>query len=131
MGSVKQTPELVKETEWSRQYLIAPKTTFYESKFDSDDLQIKAEDIINRWEGFGRSERLDFAQALAHNCKTTFSVEEEKILRFLMEAGDEKIWATIALALCRHSDRELVIRFIVNRIEKSPPVEQTIIMRRR
>jgi hypothetical protein len=107
----------IRESEWSRQYQVGPKNFSYESKFLSDGLEVSADDIRERWSSFSQAEQLDFA--FAFQCKPTLSNEDERILLFLMKAGNEVIWSTIALMLCRHSHREAVSDFLLERLANS------------
>ncbi len=109
--------ELIKETEWSRRYFVSPTSIRYESKFLVDGLTVKVNELISRWESLTESEQHDFA--LAFQCKGKLSADDEKILLFLMQAGDEIIWRTVSLMLCRHTDREHVVRFLLERLQDS------------
>ncbi|HEY1800486.1 MAG TPA: hypothetical protein VGG46_06060 [Terriglobales bacterium] len=107
----------MKETEWSRKFQVGPSRFEYESKFLNDGFHLEADDLITRWPNLTSAERHDFA--LAFQCKSGLSTNDERILTFLMQNGDEIVWMTIASMLCRHSDRESVIHFLLERIEKS------------
>jgi hypothetical protein len=109
--------KLVKETKWSRKYLIAPTRFLYESKFLADGLDINAENLVNQWPTMTASERHDFA--LAFQCTGKLTQNDESILLFLMRAGDGTVWRTISLILSRHSDRESVTQFLLARLRET------------
>jgi hypothetical protein len=116
--AMNQELELLKETEWSRFYRVGSNGIRRESKFMTDHLEVNAEQLIRRWVKLPTSERHDFAQAFRG--KRQLSADDERLLEFLMQEGDEIIWATIAVMLVRHRNRELVIKFLMERIVESP-----------
>jgi hypothetical protein len=65
------------------------------------------------WHDLGPAEKLEFATAFA--VKTTVTAEDEKVMDFLMEAGDENVWGMIPLLLIRHSNRERATSFLLQR----------------
>ena len=99
-----------------RRYAVGPKHARQESKFLSDGLQVSADSIIASWTSFSLNEQLEFAQA--YSLKPSLTLEDEKILNFLMEVGPPGVWVNIALLLCRHPDRERVFRFLATRAEE-------------
>jgi hypothetical protein len=117
LGLAKQEPKLMNETQWSRTYQVGQKDFYRESKFLSDGLQIPADDIIQRWATLTLSERHDFASAF--RAKPTLTANDETILTFLMQVGDEIVWRTICVMLCRHSNREIVKEFVITRLKTS------------
>ena len=108
--------ELIRESEWERVYKSHRWGRVHESKFLIDGMQVSAEDIIRRWPDLSSAERLEFAKAFADKSKVT--PEDERILDFLMETGDCRIWRTIALVLLDHRDRERVLAFLLKRIRE-------------
>jgi hypothetical protein len=114
---MKHQPELVSETEWSRTYCVGEKKISYESKFFSDHLEVDAEQLIERWPRMAKTEQHDFARAF--RAKRNVLRDDERILESLMLSGDEIIWTTISLMLCRHTKRSLVADFILARVDGS------------
>jgi hypothetical protein len=114
---MKHQPELVSETEWSRTYRVGENKISYESKFFSDHLEVDAEQLIERWPRMTKTEQHDFARAF--RAKRSLSRHDERILEFLMVSGDQIIWTTISLLLCRHPKRDLVADFILARVNGS------------
>ena len=110
-----QRGKLIRETEWMRVYESQPGTC-YESKFLTDGLQVSAELIIRRWPSFSAAEKLEFANAFA--AKPEVTPEDERILDFLMQAGDFYIWMAVALLLPCHRERERVLAFLLERIRE-------------
>ncbi|MCI0722111.1 MAG: hypothetical protein L0338_24535 [Acidobacteria bacterium] len=108
--------ELVRESEWMRVYQIGPKHHRYVSKFLSDGLKMSAESIRSRWASMTRVEQEDFA--LAFSAKPVITPEDQEILTFLMECGSEIIWSRIAVRLREHSQRERVLSFLMDRVER-------------
>src|SRR3989338_5121900 len=114
MGEYERTKP-VKETEWTRVYKWGD-SYVYQSKFLRDGLRVSAESIMARWPTLSFEERLDFAQAFSHGGKAT--ADDDRILDFLMEAGDFDIWMAIAVRLARHGDKGRVVAFLLERIKE-------------
>jgi hypothetical protein len=106
--------KLVKETEWTRVYEVGG-WMCHESKFMTDGLKVSAESIKARWPTFSFEEKLDFANAFGAGGKVT--AEDERILDFLMEAGDFPIWMAIAGRLRHHRDKDRVLAFLLERVK--------------
>jgi hypothetical protein len=114
--------KLLNETEWTRVYAGAPKQLYYESKFVRDKLQVSAREIKQRWNVFNDEEKFDFVRAF--QSKDPLTSDDEEILEFLMQVGDEDVWSTIALPLTRirQSKRERVLSFLLARAAEGSPM---------
>jgi HEAT repeat protein len=109
--------KLVRESEWTRVYeaeFHGKKGMLHESKFLADGMEVSADSIVQRWGLFSDAEKRDFANAFA--CKREITDEDERILDFLMEAGDFPIWMAIASRLREHRDRDKALGFLLARI---------------
>src|SRR5581483_4594971 len=91
----------------------------YESKFLDVGFALDADDLKGRWASMTSSQRHDFA--LAFQCRGQLSANDEKIVSFLMRAGEPIICRTIARLLAMHSDREKVVTFLLARFR--PPCQ--------
>lgn len=111
--------ELVRDSEWMRTYRVGENTLYYESKFLVDRLQIPVQDLRDRWSHLDEQGRLEFA--FAFSAKAELSPNDDEILSFLMGAGNEAIWSSIALTLVRHSNKEAVFQFLLNLVQKPRP----------
>ena len=83
----------------------------------ADDLKVNVDALVLRWPNLSSSQQHDFAHAFAP--MREFSPNDERILTFLMEAGDDVVWHTISLALTRHSNEQLVTQFLIDRITQT------------
>jgi hypothetical protein len=108
---------LLDETEWSRRYVDPSGLIRYESKFLSDRIEVDYETIIARWNTLTKREKYDFVRSFRG--KRQLEPQDEKLLEFLMDTPDEVVWRLIALMITRHSNRQLVTRFILRRIKES------------
>jgi hypothetical protein len=104
----------MKETEWTRVYEVGG-WMCHESKFMTDSLKVSAESIKARWPTFSIGEKLDFAQAFSRAREVT--PENERILDFLMEAGDFNVWMSITGPLRHHRDKDRVLAFLLERVK--------------
>jgi len=113
-----ENKKFLKETEWARIYAVGPNDVRYESKFFVDGLTVSATHIKERWSAFNEEEKMDFVQAF--QAKIPITAEDEEILKFLMQVGNESVWSTIALPLTRmHSSlREQALNFLMSRAEE-------------
>src|SRR5258707_12951513 len=68
--------EPVKETEWARVFATGPKSSYHESKFLIDGLQLSFAAFQARWNTMSSEERLDFASA--YGAKPDFTAEDER-----------------------------------------------------
>ena len=106
--------KLVHEDRWSRTYQAAEDFYAFESKFEADGLSVSVEELSVGWDSWGKGERLSFANA--YRSKTQFLESDEKVLEFLMAKGDEPVWSTVALCLTRHSNKKMVLDFLLERL---------------
>ena len=111
--------ELIRETKWSRLYRTGPKDEYYESKFLLDGVRAEPSSIKREWDNLSAGEKLDFALAFAAGAAAALSPDGEEILSFLMKVGPEEVWVNIASVLPRHSDKESVLHFLLERIRSS------------
>lgn len=106
---------IIREEKWSRIYEAEDGSPVNVSKFLMDDISISGDVIKDQWESWGESEKIAFALAFAQ--KPRFSTEDERILDFLMDANDERVWTSIASGLPRHSQRKRVLNFLIDRLK--------------
>ncbi len=115
----------MKETEWSYVYKAGEKSYCYVSKFLADEtFTVRASEIHDRWPRMNESERLDFVQNFS--AKASWNANDSEILEIIMQDGNDQIWASCALALLRHPDRERVVRFLIERMEKCEPGDEPL-----
>ena len=113
--------ELVRESEWVRVYRTKPNVLEVSSRLLEDNLQPSSEGFEKKWGVLSSRERLDLCAA--YQAKPALSEEDARILNVVMEMGDELAWANIVSVLTRHPDRNRVVAFIRDRLEKqSPPL---------
>lgn len=108
--------ELIHESEWMRVYESPEFGRVHESKFLTDRVQVSSDSIIRRWPALSFDERIEFANAFA--VKPELTSEDERILEFLMDAGDLYIWMTIAPLLPHHRNRERALAFLLERVKE-------------
>ena len=107
--------KIVAEEKWSRIYEVEGGVHVNVSKFVTDEITISADAIKDEWKSYSRSERIAFAGAFSQ--KPHFSLEDEKILDFLMDNDDERVWVSIAHGLTRHSQKKRVLHFLLERLK--------------
>lgn len=106
--------KLVHEGRWSRVFEVEAGFFAYESKFEADGLSISIAELTTEWDSWDGSERIDFANAFSQ--KPQISKSDEDVLEFLVEKGDEPIWSTMALVLTKHSNKKMVMNFLLERL---------------
>lgn len=114
---ITEEPVLVQESEWMRVYRVGKDHYIHESKFLEDGLQISADHLKKVWPTLTEESKLEFANA--YSVKPKLSPEDTEILNFLMVAGDEPVWSALALLLTKHTDRQRVLRFLIDRVDKA------------
>jgi len=107
-------PELVVETEWSRWYKVGPKTRLFLSKILHGEVEVSSDELKERWPKMSWDERSDFAFAFARDPRGEAATE---ILEIIMNQGNQRLWASIALALLHHSDRDRAVHFLIHCLE--------------
>jgi hypothetical protein len=110
--------ELVKVTEWSYQFRCGEKSFCRISRFMAEKgFEVSASEIRSRWSEMGRRERIDFA----HNfqSKETWTKNDDDILDVVMNDGDDDIWSGCALVMLRHTNRNRVVEFLVERVRSN------------
>lgn len=106
---------IIREERWSRIYEAEDGSPVNVSKFLTDEISVSEDVIKDQWESWSQSEKTAFARAFAE--KPKFSGEDERILDFLMGAGDERVWVSIASGLPRHSQGKRVLNFLIDRLK--------------
>jgi hypothetical protein len=110
-----QEKDLIRETDWLKIYKSGEKELRYESKCLTQGLQISANFVVSNWGTLTSSEQLEFT--IAFCAVPNLSVEDEKILDFLMEAGSEIVWNNLALQYAKHSDKKRALYFLLQQIK--------------
>jgi hypothetical protein len=120
-----QQPELVKETEWSYVYKIGQRSYSTISKFLADEhFAISASEIRRRWPTMSESQRLDFVQNFW--AKADWDSNDTEILEVVMHEGNDRVWEICSQAFLRHPDRERIVRFLIERLEKYETGEEPL-----
>lgn len=110
--------ELDREDRWTRVYKLAPGIYLSESKFQTDGLSIRLQDVEREWHQWADSEKLSFVGAFKQ--KPRFSSEDEHILEFLAVNGTVVLWEMLALVLTKHSNKKMVLNFLLDRMKSGP-----------
>jgi len=87
----------------------------YVSKFLAEGITVELREIEVEWAGWSGTERFEFVNA--YKDKPDVSAEDERILTFLMDHGNELTWVSIGRLLSKHSDRDRVLGFLRKRLE--------------
>jgi hypothetical protein len=106
--------KLVHEDKWSRVFEVEPNSFAYESKFETQEALASVEQLRQEWSSWSDSEKLNFASAFRQ--KRQITSEDKRIFEFLMVEGGEPVWSTIALSLIRHSDQNVILNFLLERL---------------
>jgi HEAT repeat protein len=114
MNAVPQGKELVQESEWFRVYQIGPDLFLRESKFLTDQLETSLASVQQRWPGLSDEQRLDFAAAFV--ARPAVTVEDQQVLRFLLETGAEDILVRVASRLQNPADRKQALSLLLDRV---------------
>ncbi|MGB6475456.1 MAG: hypothetical protein WBF04_15500 [Candidatus Sulfotelmatobacter sp.] len=108
-------------SEWFETGEFAGRTARHVSKFLRRDFNVPVKVVEERWPSWTAEERLIFAGAFS--ARFPHSDNDQRILDFLMQSGDTRIWRKIALPVARHRDRSCALRFLLARIaEAAPPL---------
>jgi hypothetical protein len=109
--------EMVRRTEWSYSFKCGPKMFCSLSRFATErDFAVSADEVRRRWPSMDQRERLDFASNF--HIKEGWTDNDTQILDIIINDGDDRIWSTCALAMLRHPDRNRVVEFLINRINR-------------
>jgi hypothetical protein len=105
---------LIREDRWFKWYEMGPGVKAMVSKFRTREADIRAIELKKEWASWEELERLMFAQAFSS--KPEITAEDEEILEFMMLSTDERVLVSIARCLTRHSNKRMVLRFLVDRL---------------
>lgn len=108
------TRKVLSEDRWTRVYETEDGPVNV-SKFVTDETQLSESLVKQQWDSWAESEKIAFAHAFSQ--KPTFSLEDERILGFLIDVGSERVWASVAGGLPRHSDRNRILKFLMDRLK--------------
>jgi hypothetical protein len=115
-------PKLIRETKWSCEYKTGEKSFAIVSKFLTDEkLAISATGLRELWPGMDEYERLDFVHSFSAK---KYNEKDYEILDMIMEDGDDRLCSSCALMFLRHPDRERVVRFLIERVQKCGPTNE-------
>jgi hypothetical protein len=117
--------ELERLTEWSYTYKCGPKSFCRISRFMAEQgFEVSASEIRSRWPAMNHHERIDFA--CNFQVKNAWTTNDDDILDVIMNDGDDDIWSGCALTMLRHTNRNKVVEFLIQRVRLSesekPPV---------
>lgn len=108
--------KVIREGTWSRVYEAEDGAQVNVSKFVTDNIEIDVDSVKSQWSSWKEPERIAFSHAFGS--KPTFSREDERILDFLMDYGNERVCVSIAPALPKHSQKERVRKFLTDRLHR-------------
>ena len=108
--------ELVVETRWSRRYCRPDETiAFIDSRFRDGSASISYRQLVREWETWTDDEQIDFCSSFAHfrgrGCA--------RMLRFLMEHGNERVWSTIAIPVALKLPSREAVSFLCACVDRS------------
>jgi hypothetical protein len=106
--------KLIREDRWFKVFEMQPSVQARVSKFMTREADIRETELKEEWVSWRESERLTFAQAFS--AKPEITQEDERILEFMMHSTDERVWASVASCLTRHSNKEMVLSFLTERL---------------
>jgi hypothetical protein len=110
--------DLVKRTEWSYSFKCGEKSYGRISRFMAEPgFGVSASEIRQRWPGMSERERHDFASNF--HVKKDWIENDTEILDIIMQGGSDPIWSSCALAMLRHPDRNRVVEFLIERVQRS------------
>ena len=109
-------PEVEKETEWMYFYKVGSKSGYKISKFWDETFEVGASTLRQRWPSMKENERLEFCFCWSN--KATWSENDTEILEIVMGDGNDRLWTSCSFAFPRHPDRDRVVSFLVERLEK-------------
>jgi hypothetical protein len=117
--------ELAERTKWSYSFKCGPKSYCRISRFMAETaFEVSASEIRRRWPTMDERERLDFASNFY--VKETWTDNDTEILEIIMHDGSDLIWSCCSLAMLRHPDRNRVVEFLIERVQrtesKHPPL---------
>jgi hypothetical protein len=104
--------QLISDTEWSRTYVIGEKQRLFESKFVTEGKQVRFSEFLNLWSRWSDAEKFDFASAF--RLKPSMTVQDERIIDYLLSNDDQRIWVIVSRMLTRHSDRGKALHLLEN-----------------
>jgi len=107
--------KVLEEERWSRIYEGENGVPVNVSKFVTDDIAISMDEIMAEWNSWSATEKVGFTHAFSQ--KPQFSVEDVKVLDFLMGVDDERVWCSIAYGLTRHPQKRRVLDFLIDRLK--------------
>ena len=111
-----QSPELVRETDWSFVYR-GEKSYARLSKFFLDDtFAVKAADVREKWPRMSDEERLDFVSNFW--VKKNWTDDDTEILEIIIQDGNGRLWEGCTQAFLKHPDRDRALNFLIRRLEE-------------
>jgi hypothetical protein len=88
----------------------------YESKFLRNEVYISADELRQRWASLSAEEQFEFA--MGFEAKPTWSTEDERILEFVMEVGNEYVIQTLAYLIGLHCEKKKAVAYLLARLDR-------------
>jgi len=107
--------KLVRETAWAKVYQTSSGAMLTESKFLDDQFTVRADEIAGKWPTMTNNGQLDFL--IAFLARPRIHAEDKKILDFLMELDDRKVWIMIAPLMAKYPNRDQALTFLLKIIK--------------
>jgi hypothetical protein len=106
------------ETRWSNRGELGQLRDVTISKFCTGQASITLGEITREFNSWSRQEQQDFLGA--YNVKPIVTSEDERIIEFLIAAGDPSVLQRIAILSTRHSNKAVAFDFLVTNLLSHP-----------
>lgn len=100
--------------EWFESVWVEGRRIPHVSKFTRKGFVVPAEVVKERWPSWTSEEKGRFASAFSQRLE--MDDNDQCVLDFLMDNGEQAVWRSIALAVARHRNRSRAVSFLLARI---------------
>lgn len=106
------------ESEWYENIETGDGHILRVSKFARRDFAVGVAAVEAHWPSWTQDQRAQFAGAFASSPRSKVDDNDRRIINFLMECGDPRIWRKITLLVATHVDRKRAIDFLLARVDE-------------
>jgi hypothetical protein len=104
------------DEEWFESVWYEGRRIPHVSRFSRKDFVVSAEVVEARWFSWTSEEKGRFASAFSE--RVELDDNDQRVLDFLMENGDARVYRAIAISAARHRDRGRAVDFLLTRVKE-------------
>jgi len=108
---------VIRENEWAILFEMESGTRLTKSRFLEDTFVVPAQRIIANWKTMSNRDQLEFLRAF--HVRWNLKEEDQRILDFLMEIDDPRVWVMISPLMPKYHNRQRALEFLLEKVARN------------